>query len=143
MIIKKTPDTIDKFLTMYSMGEKMTDIAKVLDVSRQVLYQWLEMDDVKAELERRRQECKDAGNEFIKGRYLQYLKNINDLATQTDDKRTAFTANQFLIEKMDGKNRTMIDVTTSDKDKEIVDDNVLKEIIDDNDEGSEETTDNA
>jgi len=46
----------------------------------------------------------------FKSRYVQYLKNIDALSNQTEDKHTALSANQWLCEKMDGKATATIEI---------------------------------
>lgn len=103
----------DKFVQMYCMGMKMVDISKEFGVDRSTVYLWKDRKDIKEKIEKYRQDIEDTGRNFIKGRYIEYLKNVNELANQTEDKRTALSANQFLIEKMDGKAIANIDVNTT------------------------------
>ncbi|AGK96790.1 helix-turn-helix domain-containing protein [Clostridium pasteurianum] len=104
----------DKFVQMYCTGLKIVDIAIEFGVDRSTPYLWLKRDDIKDKIEKYKQEIETTGKNFIKGRYVEYLKNIDKLARQDDDKRTALSANQWLVEKMDGKATTMIDLTTKD-----------------------------
>ena len=106
----------DKFVQMYCMGMKIVDIAKEFGVDRSTPYIWLKRPDIKEKIENYKQEIEDTGRNFIKGRYVEYLKNIDKLANQDDDKRTALSANQFLIEKLDGKATARLDVTTTNND---------------------------
>lgn len=102
----------DKFVQMYCMGMKMVDIAKEFGVDRSTVYLWRDRTEIKEKIEKFKQEVEEQGRNFIKGRYAEYLKNIDKLANQADDKRVSLQANQFLIEKMDGKATTSIDLTT-------------------------------
>ncbi|EQB3101477.1 helix-turn-helix domain-containing protein [Clostridium botulinum] len=102
----------DKFVQMYCVGMKMADIAKEFGVDRSTVYLWRDRKEIKEKIEKYKQDVEDTGRNFIKGRYVEYLKNIDKLANQDDDKRTALSANQFLVEKMDGKSTTNISMNT-------------------------------
>lgn len=115
-----SPIMIDRFVEMYIMGMKMTNIAKDLGTDRSTIYKWLERPEVKMEIEARQQEIRDAGIRFIKARYEKYLANIDRLCNQKEDKRSALAANQFMVEKMDGKNTARLEIK-EDKQEESVD----------------------
>jgi len=102
----------EKFVQMYCMGMKMVDIANEFGVDRSTVYLWRDREEIKDRIEKYKQEVEEQGRNFIKGRYAEYLKNVDKLANNVDDKRVALQANQFLIEKMDGKSTTSIDLTT-------------------------------
>jgi len=102
----------EKFVQMYCMGMKMVDIANEFGVDRSTVYLWRDREEIKDKIEKYKQEVEEQGRNFIKGRYAEYLKNVDKLANNVDDKRVALQANQFLIEKMDGKSTTSIDLTT-------------------------------
>lgn len=104
----------DKFVQMYCMGMKMVDISKEFGVDRSTVYLWRDRPEIKEKIEKYKQEIEDTGRNFIKGRYIKYLKNIDKLANQDDDKRTSLSANQFLIDKMDGKATASINLTSKD-----------------------------
>lgn len=104
----------DKFVQMYCMGLKMVDIAAEFGVDRSTVYLWKERPEIKEKIEKYKQEVEEQGRNFIKGRYAEYLKNIDKLANQKEDKRTALSANLFLVEKMDGKATTSINLTTKE-----------------------------
>ena len=105
----------DKFVQMYMNGMRMIDVAKELGIDKSTPYIWLKRDDIKQRIERYRTEIETCGKNFIKSRYTEYLNNIDALANQTEDKRTALTANTFMIEKMDGKATTSISLETTIK----------------------------
>lgn len=122
------PNMIERFVEIYLTGMPMTDIANTLGVNRSTVYDWLNRDDVKAEVESRQREIRDAGMQFIKARYYKYLNNIDKLCDNFEDKRTALASNQFMVEKMDGKNTAKLEVKDTSREDEPVD--VLAEIED-------------
>jgi len=109
----------EKFVQMYMNGMRMVDIALELGVDKSTTYLWLKRDDIKGKIEKYRSEIETAGKNFMKTRYTTYLKNIDALANQVDDKRTALTANQYMVDKMDGKATTSISLETIIKEEKL------------------------
>ncbi len=112
----KTPENIEKFVTMLILGCSRLDIQKEIGFAKATYYDWLGDADIIAELDSRRAEIKDEGMAFIKGRYKKYLENIDKICNDYTDKRTCLAANQFMIEKMDGKNTSRLEVTDNKED---------------------------
>jgi len=119
----------DKFVQMYMNGMTMIDIALEFGIDRSTTYLWLKRDDVKYKVEMYKREIETTGKNFIKNRYTEYLKNIDALANQTDDKRTALTANVFMIDKMDGKATTSISLETTIKEDRLSIEEVNRQLI--------------
>jgi len=115
----KTPEKIERFATMVILGCDRVDIQNEIGIKRATYYTWLNDAEILAELDSRRREIKDEGLAFIKGRYKRYLENIDKLCNDTTDKRTCLAANQFMIEKMDGKATSRLEVADSTKDEYI------------------------
>lgn len=107
----KTPENIERFVTMVLLGCDRVDIQNEIGIKRATYYVWMNDSEIIAELDSRRREIKDQGLAFIKGRYKRYLENIDKLCNDSTDRRTCLAANQFMVEKMDGKNTTKLEVT--------------------------------
>lgn len=108
------------------MGCSRLDIQAEIGFAKATYYDWFSDADILAEVDRRRNEIKDEGMRFLKGRYKKYLENIDKLCNDTTDRRTCLAANQFMIEKMDGKNTAKLEITDNKEDTEQV--NILDEI---------------
>ena len=91
-------------------GANITDVAKILNVNRNTIYNWLNKDYVKAELDKRRQELTRQGNAIILKDLATYIRNIQALANDPSDKRTALAANQYLINRIYGNPKDQIDI---------------------------------
>ena len=117
----KTPENIEKFINMLIMGCSRLDIQAEIGFAKATYYDWFSDADILAEVDRRRNEIKDEGIRFIKGRYKQYLENIDKLCKDTTDRRTCLAANQFMVEKMDGKNTAKLEITDNKEDNEQTD----------------------
>jgi len=119
----------DKFVQMHMNGITMIDIATEFGVDRSTPYLWLKREDIKIKIEMYRKDIEATGKNFIKSRYTAYLKNIDALCNQLDDKRTALSANQFMIEKMDGKATTSISLETTIKEDRLSIEEVNRQLI--------------
>jgi len=118
----------DRFVQMYMQGLKMVDIAIELGVDKSTTYLWLKREDIKGRIEVYRSEIETAGKNFIKSRYAQYLKNIDTLANQTEDKRTAYSANTYMVDKMDGRATTSISLETTIKEEKLSEEEIDKRL---------------
>ncbi|EHQ90180.1 hypothetical protein [Desulfosporosinus youngiae] len=117
----KTPENIERFVTMVLLGCDRVDIQNEIGIKRATYYVWMNDPIIIAELDSRRAEIKDQGLAFIKGRYKRYLENIDKLCNDTTDRRTCLAANQFMVEKMDGKNTAKLEVSDNKEDTNQVD----------------------
>ncbi|WP_330615189.1 helix-turn-helix domain-containing protein [Romboutsia sp. 1001285H_161024_C4] len=112
-------------ITYIINGESITDIAKILNVNRKTIYNWLNKDYVKVELDKRRQELTRQGNAIILKDLATYIRNIQALANDPSDKRTALAANQYLINRIYGNPKDQIDVGQDNDDNKSEDVNIL------------------
>nr|DAI90556.1 MAG TPA: helix-turn-helix domain protein [Caudoviricetes sp.] len=86
-------------ITMLIEGERITDIAKKIGVSRQTIYSWMNKDDAKAELDQRRQDIKTQGNAYILKDVQTYIDEVKRIAKDSTDQRVKFSANKYLIDR--------------------------------------------
>lgn len=103
-------------IVMIINGETITDIADRLNRSRQTIYDWLNKDYVKAELDKRRRELTHQGNSIILKDLTTYINNIKALANDDSDKRVALAANQYLINRVYGSPTAIVDINNNDAD---------------------------
>lgn len=113
-------------VTMLIEGENITDIAKRLGVVRSTVYNWLSKDNVKAELDRRKRELSNQGNQLILKDLTTYIGNIKELANDKSDKRVCLAANQYLINRIYG-NPTSVVEDNKENNNDTLDTNVLEE----------------
>lgn len=99
----------EKVVTMLIEGYKITEIAKKIGVSRQTIYSWKESDDVKAELDQRRRDLANHGNQLILKDIDTYISTIKALAKDKSDKRVCLAANQYLLNRIYGNPTAVID----------------------------------
>lgn len=96
-------------ITMLINGENITDIAKKLNITRQTVYNWMNKDNIKAELDRRRRELATQGNNLIMKDLTTYIDNIKELAKDKSDKRVSLAANQYLLNRIYGNPTNVIE----------------------------------
>lgn len=118
----KTPENVEKFINLVIMGVGRSEVEKAVGIKPSTYYAWLSDEEICDEIEKRRFEIKDEGLRFIKGRYKKYLANIDKLANNFEDKRTALASNQWILEKLDGKNTAKIEIENREIVVDIVDD---------------------
>ena len=121
-------------IEMIIEGNKITEIAKLLGASRQSIYNWLDDDVFKAELNKQRQEIKKQGQDKILSKFDIYLNKIHDIALNSPSDNVKLNALEFLVEHVLGKATSKIEQTTKEETKnnkqEDIDD-LLKELEED------------
>lgn len=113
-------------VTMLIEGHSITDIAKKLNVTRNTIYTWMNKDNVKAELDKRKRELATQGNQMILKDLTTYIGNIKELANDKSDKRVSLAANQYLLNRIYGNPTNVAEDNTTDN-NDNVDTNVLEE----------------
>ncbi|MCW6094732.1 helix-turn-helix domain containing protein [Clostridium sporogenes] len=113
-------------VTMLIEGHSITDIAKKLNVTRNTIYAWMNKDNVKAELDKRKRELSHQGNQIILKDIITYVDNIKGLANNSSDNRVKLAANQYLLNRIYG-NPTSVVEDNSTNDSENIDTNVLED----------------
>ena len=96
-------------------GDTVTEISNKLGVSRQTIYDWMKRDIVKAELDNRRREITRQATAMILKDVGKNIQNIQALANDPTDKRTALAANQYLINRIFGNPKDQIEVGIDQK----------------------------
>ena len=122
-----------KCINLLIEGNKITEIAKMLPASRQAIYNWLDDEEFKAELDKQRQEIKKRGQDKILAKFDTYIDKINDIALNSASDNVKLNALEFLVEHVIGKPTNKQEIITSDsKDNDIKDiDDIIAEVIND------------
>lgn len=116
-------------IALYLKGENITDIAKKLNVNRKTIYNWLEKDNVKAELDKRRRDLTNQANQILMKDITTYIENIQELARDKSDKRVCLAANQYLINRLYGNpTNSLVTEDKTDNKKEDFDLDILDEV---------------
>ncbi|AZV58943.1 helix-turn-helix domain-containing protein [Clostridium sp. AWRP] len=115
----------EKMISMLIQGETIAGIARKVNVTRSTIYSWLSKDNIKAELNRRRQDIVNEGNNYILKDVRSYIDNIKELANDSSDKRVKLAANQYLMNRVYGSPASVIE-TYNDETNTTVDENELE-----------------
>ncbi|MCY6958851.1 helix-turn-helix domain-containing protein [Clostridium brassicae] len=115
-------------VTMLIEGENITDIAKKLSVTRNTVYSWMSKDNVKAELDRRKRELANQGNQMILKDLTTYIGNIKELANDNSDKRVCLAANQYLINRIYGNPTNVVEDNAENNNNNVDNDTLQAEI---------------
>ena len=112
-------------------GETISDIAKMLKVSRGTIYNWLDDENFKADLNKQRQEIKNASKERINACIGIYISELHKIATTSQSEKARIEASTYLLNRVLGTpTRVQQDITEEEtKENNNIDiDSVLQEI---------------
>lgn len=111
-------------------GKNITDIAKILNVSRAAIYNWLKDKDFNNELDKRKQEIKSKGMDKMLCELDLHLNNISDLALNSSSDAVRLNASSFYVEHVLGKATAKIETSSNNKEeeKEVNIDDLLNEV---------------
>ena len=103
---------------MIAAGERIAEIARVIGVSRQSIYNWLDNEEFKAELDKTLQRIKSEGEQRILSDLNTYIDNIKYLATKARSEKTRLDANTYLTDRVLGKTTSKLEIKEDNKQKE-------------------------
>lgn len=83
-------------------GKSISDIAKILNKARSTIYKWLELDQVKTEIEKRKLEIKTQARSKIASKVGGCIENIIEIAHTSKDLRTKLAANKYICDQFLG-----------------------------------------
>lgn len=112
-------------------GENISSVANLTGVSRTALYNWLDDNEFKAELNRQRQEIINSSKERINANVGVYIAELHKIATTSQSEKARIEASTYLLNRVLGTpTRITADITEDSKDdsNNIDIDNVLEEI---------------
>lgn len=104
----------EDMISMILKGENITTIAKKINVTRSTIYSWLNKDFIKNEIDRRRKDIVNQGNNYILKDAKSYIDNIKALANDKSDKRVCLAANQYLLNRIYGNPTSVIESNGED-----------------------------
>ncbi|MCX0389881.1 IS630 transposase-related protein [Clostridium perfringens] len=107
-----------KAIDLIIEGKNLTDISKILKISRTSIYNWLKDKEFNNELNKRKQEIKSKGMDKMLCELELHLNNISDLALNSSSDAVRLNASSFYVEHVLGKATTKIEATTDSKEDE-------------------------
>lgn len=99
-------------------GETISDIAKMMKVSRGTIYNWLDDENFKADLNKQRQEIKDASKERINANIGIYIGELHKIATTSPSEKARIEASVYLLNRVLGTPTRVQQDITEDTNKE-------------------------
>lgn len=112
LLNQKHLDAIEELIK----GENISNIAKKLKVSRASLYNWLDDEGFKLELDKRRQIISRNALNRVNIKVNEYLEGIEKIAKTTDNDNTALTAYGMLLDRALGKATAKQEIELSNTD---------------------------
>lgn len=94
---------------------KKTEIADMVGVTRQTIYNWLENEEFVTELNDTLHKIKVFGENSIKANLQQYINQIQKLAVTAESEKTRLEAATYLVDRVLGKTTSKIDLTAEAK----------------------------
>lgn len=96
----------------YAEGQKPTDIAKNVGVSRTTFYKWLENGEFTSEVDRYLQEIKTSAEKNMVGKVENYIRALEDIAFTGKSEKNRADALTYLLDRVLGRATTKVqDVT--------------------------------
>ncbi|MGL4571646.1 MAG: IS630 transposase-related protein [Clostridium sp.] len=92
-------------------GKQITDIAKALGVARQTIYNWLDDEEFKTEVDTLRREIQTSAKNYVENNIRLYIDEIEGLALnkETSSKVKADLL-KYLVDRVLGKTTTKVEV---------------------------------
>ena len=109
LLNQKHLDAIEELIK----GENISNIAKKLKISRASLYNWLDDEEFKLELDKRRQIISRNALNRVNIKVNEYLEGIEKIAKTTDNDNTALTAYGMLLDRALGKATAKQDISVT------------------------------
>ena len=99
-------------------GETISDSAKKMKGSRGTIYNWLDDENFKADLNKQRQEIKDASKERINANIGIYIGELHKIATTSQSEKARIEASVYLLNRVLGTPTKVQQDITEDTNKE-------------------------
>lgn len=112
LLNQKHLDAIEELMK----GENISNVAKKIGVSRNSIYNWLDDEGFKRELDKRKQVISKRALDRVNIKVNEYLEGIEKIAKTTDNDNTALTAYGMLLDRALGKATAKQEIELSNTD---------------------------
>lgn len=109
------------FIELYITGENISNIAKKLGCTRQSCYNWLDKDDIRAEIDRRLTQIKSHSDNKLQGKLDVYLSELEGIAFHSKSDKVKADVLQYLVDRVLGKTTTKVADVSQDKELKNID----------------------
>ena len=113
-------DNQQKAAELYVQGTTITDIAKIVGVSRPTIYDWLKIKDMKATIDELTTEIKNQAEKKISSKLDNYLSELEKIALTSKSEKIKVDSLTYLIDRVMGKSTTKIEDVTDSIDKDLI-----------------------
>lgn len=131
----------EDFLKRYLQGERIVDIAGVLQVGKTTLYELLKSADMVKRLGNERVMLVNQTRAVLAADASVYIKNIQDIANKSTDVRSKLKANETLLAYLLGSPTQRVEQTIDDNTS--VDSSLLEQLYSREPDDTEEDVDNT
>lgn len=123
-------DRQQQIVDMYVRGEKVREIAKLVGISRQAVYDNLKKGEVKAAIDQGLAEARKHVADKIVGNSELYISELSKIALTSKDEKLRANCLQYLLDHTIGKATTKIESTSSSQEDNSIEDidNLLAEL---------------
>ena len=111
-----------QIVDMYVRGEKVREIAKLVGISRQAVYDNLKKGEVKAAIDQGLAEARKHVADKIVGNSELYISELSKIALTSKDEKLRANCLQYLLDHTIGKATTRIESTSSSEEDDSVED---------------------
>lgn len=115
-------DRQQQIVDMYVRGEKVREIAKLVGISRQAVYDNLKKGEVKAAIDQGLAEARKHVADKIVGNSELYISELSKIALTSKDEKLRANCLQYLLDHTIGKATTKIESTSSSPEDNSVED---------------------
>lgn len=89
----------NQMIELRMQGRAITDISGIIHKSRQTIYTWLDLPEIKEEIQFRKEEMKKTAKDKIASEVNQCITNLIDMANNNKDPRVRFQANKYILDQ--------------------------------------------
>lgn len=97
-------------MSLLIKGDSVIDIAKLVGVNRNTIYNWQEEEEFKAEMGKRKHDIILQGNNMIVNELNLYVSELKRIALCGKSEKVRSDTSQYLIDRVLGKTTTRLEV---------------------------------
>jgi hypothetical protein len=105
---------IEEFIRMYMEGEKIREIALVLDVGKTTLYDYMKTPEFIKRIGQERVTLQNQSRAMLQKDAATYIKNIKEIANKSTDVRSKLKANETLLAYILGQPTAKVETTVNE-----------------------------
>lgn len=124
----------EKVITMMMEGNGITETAKIVGIARQTIYDWMELEEFKEELDKRRRDIVSKANNMILNKLTTCTDELIKIATEGKSEKVRSDTAAYLIDRILGKTTTKIETNVEQDNSNNVSKDILKDVFSENEQ---------